>query len=469
MPAPADLVFQQTTGTGTGNLTLSTVAGKRTFASAFGTGNTNTFDYFISSKAAVEWEIGVGYIDTTTGDLVRNTVSLSSNSNTAVNFGAGTKDIVNDIKASDQCRGAGTVTNNHAVLFDGTSGSLIKSAGFGLGSIASQAANNVSITGGSISGITDLAIADGGTNASTQADAISNVGGALVKSLYDLTGTVVSGDVLYGSAANTLARLAKATNGNVLKLASGLPAWDVPFTVQITPFTNSGTYTKATGLVAALVICTGGGGGGGGVASYGTNNKTCAAGGGGAGATAIRFLNGSEITTSTVSVTIGAGGAAGTGTNATTGTPAGNGGNGITSSFGSLLSAGGGNGGGLAGNLNSNFVFIGAGGAGGTASTGTILLTGATGGSGSGSFSGNQNQASGLSGYGGSSFWGGGGSARSVRFRDTVITALFVTGQAGQGYGSGGSGAVYSGNIAAGTTGGVGASGFCAVLEFIAA
>jgi hypothetical protein len=37
----------------------------------------------------------------------------------------------------------------------------------GLGTIATQAANNVSITGGSISGIADLAIADGGTGAST--------------------------------------------------------------------------------------------------------------------------------------------------------------------------------------------------------------------------------------------------------------------------------------------------------------
>ena len=46
----------------------------------------------------------------------------------------------------------------------------------GLGSIATQAADNVSITGGSISGITDLAIADGGTNASDVSEARSNLG-----------------------------------------------------------------------------------------------------------------------------------------------------------------------------------------------------------------------------------------------------------------------------------------------------
>ena len=46
----------------------------------------------------------------------------------------------------------------------------------GLGTIATQAANNVSITGGSITGITDLAVADGGTGASTASGARTNLG-----------------------------------------------------------------------------------------------------------------------------------------------------------------------------------------------------------------------------------------------------------------------------------------------------
>ena len=55
------------------------------------------------------------------------------------------------------------------------SGSTARSS-LGLGSIATQASNNVSITGGSVSGITDLAVADGGTGASTAANARTNLG-----------------------------------------------------------------------------------------------------------------------------------------------------------------------------------------------------------------------------------------------------------------------------------------------------
>src|SRR5262249_12560028 len=101
MPAPSDLVHQTTLGTGTGTLTLVAVNGKRSFNTAFGTGGSNVFDYFISHRDAAEWERGTGHLsDATT--LVRDSVLASSNSGSAVNFSAGTKDITNDVPAGKQ-------------------------------------------------------------------------------------------------------------------------------------------------------------------------------------------------------------------------------------------------------------------------------------------------------------------------------------------------------------------------------
>ena len=72
------------------------------------------------------------------------------------------------------------VTNGNFIVGNGTNW-VAESAGtartsLGLGSMATQNSNSVSITGGAISGITDLAVADGGTGAGTAADARANLG-----------------------------------------------------------------------------------------------------------------------------------------------------------------------------------------------------------------------------------------------------------------------------------------------------
>jgi len=72
----------------------------------------------------------------------------------------------------------GTLSGGDVLKYNGTNwvdDTLATSDISGLGSIATQDANNVSITGGSIAGITDLAIADGGTGASTAAAARTNL------------------------------------------------------------------------------------------------------------------------------------------------------------------------------------------------------------------------------------------------------------------------------------------------------
>jgi hypothetical protein len=71
----------------------------------------------------------------------------------------------------------------------------------GLGTMSTQNANNVNITGGSISGITDLAITDGGTGASTAAGARTNLG---------LGSAAVQNDSRYAHRANNLSDLDSA-------------------------------------------------------------------------------------------------------------------------------------------------------------------------------------------------------------------------------------------------------------------
>ena len=69
----------------------------------------------------------------------------------------------------------GVLSDGQMIVGDGTtdpvaeSGATLRTS-IGLGSIATQASNSVSISGGSITGITDLVVADGGTGASSLTD-----------------------------------------------------------------------------------------------------------------------------------------------------------------------------------------------------------------------------------------------------------------------------------------------------------
>ena len=91
--AVADRVRETTTTTGTGTLDLGgAVSGFRTFVSGIGDGNVTY--YAIVHRTAAEFEIGIGTVtDASTDTLSRTTILSSSNSNSAVSFSAGTKDV----------------------------------------------------------------------------------------------------------------------------------------------------------------------------------------------------------------------------------------------------------------------------------------------------------------------------------------------------------------------------------------
>ena len=88
----SERVKETTTTTGTGALSLGGApTGFETFAA--GIGNSNTTYYAIFHATADEFEVGLGTLDGDSSDLTRTTVYASSNSDSAVNFSAGTKTV----------------------------------------------------------------------------------------------------------------------------------------------------------------------------------------------------------------------------------------------------------------------------------------------------------------------------------------------------------------------------------------
>tara|TARA_R110000803_G_scaffold162640_2_gene226296 strand:+ start:1228 stop:1608 length:381 start_codon:yes stop_codon:yes gene_type:complete len=86
-----DRVKETSTTTGTGNITLAgAVEDFESFNSGIGTPNTTY--YSIVNSGQDEWEVGLGTLSAST-TLERTTILSSSNSDSAVNFTSGSKDV----------------------------------------------------------------------------------------------------------------------------------------------------------------------------------------------------------------------------------------------------------------------------------------------------------------------------------------------------------------------------------------
>ena len=212
-------------------------------------------------------------------------------------------------------------------------------------------------------------------------------------------------------------------------------------TIAVQKFTASGTYTPTARMVFCIVEAWGGGAGGGGAITVGGASN--AGGGGGAGGDSRHLCLASDIGASKAVVigSAGSGGAAGN-------NPGSAGGN--TTLGTTLVVANGGNGG--AGGISSVSAN---GGGGGTVGTGNIAaIAGQNGGNG---FAIGNIQAYPISGAGGSTLVGGGGTS--------VGSFQSVGGNAGAGFGSGGSGGI-STNGGASQAGGNGTAGYMIITEF---
>lgn len=198
------------------------------------------------------------------------------------------------ISGTGDVSGPSSSVDSEIALFSSTTGKVIKRAtGTGFVKVSSGVmqtpASTVSLTT-EVSGT--LPVGNGGTGASTltannvilgngtsavQFVAPSTSGNVLTSngttwaSSPGLTNPMTtSGDVIYGAASGTPTRLAKGTDGQYLRLASGIPAWQTPTLPTVQIFTSgSGTYTLPTNAKLIRVRMVGGGGGGSGSGSAG--------------------------------------------------------------------------------------------------------------------------------------------------------------------------------------------------------
>ncbi len=97
-----DRVKESSTSTGTGAFALNgAVTGFESFATGIGNNNTTYYAIYNQGATPSEWEVGIGTVtDATPDTLSRDTILSSSNSDAAVNFTAGTKDVFCTLPAS---------------------------------------------------------------------------------------------------------------------------------------------------------------------------------------------------------------------------------------------------------------------------------------------------------------------------------------------------------------------------------
>lgn len=120
----------------------------------------------------------------------------------------------------------------------------------------SGTANKITSTGGTTPVIDIAATYVGQTSITTLGTIATGVwNGTAIGATFGGTGqtTYATGDILYASAANTLSKLTASTNGFVLALAAGIPAWIAPSGGTVTSVSGTANRITSTGGATPVI------------------------------------------------------------------------------------------------------------------------------------------------------------------------------------------------------------------------
>lgn len=201
-----------TNGGGTSQSVLDSIASLQAqitamagFVNYEGTWNASTNTPTLASSVGTK---GDYYVVSTTGTTNLNGITTWTQGDWAIFNGSAWEKVDNTDLVSSVAGRTGAVTLSTTDIS-------------GLGTMATQAALSVAITGGSITGITDLAVADGGTGSSTTSGARTNLGLVIGTDVLAPTGSAASltsfptfNQNTTGTASNVTGIVALANGGS---------------------------------------------------------------------------------------------------------------------------------------------------------------------------------------------------------------------------------------------------------------